>query len=107
MKKNLYRIISIALIIIISIAFIACLSGCTGFNKQIIDLQYSFNYGIIELPNGEIIEGRVQTWTDFEDGDQIQVRINDVVYLVHSTDIVLMNKPMSDIIKMEENINDR
>jgi len=62
--------------------------GCG--NKQIIDTTYTFNRAIIELPNGEIIEGKVDSWRDFEDGDQIQVVIEGKTYLVHSSRIVLI-----------------
>ena len=66
-----------------------CLAGC---NYDMIDTIYTYNYAIIELPNGEIVEGEVQQWCDYEDGDQLQIRIDGVVYLVHSSDCVLMNK---------------
>ena len=65
------------------------LSGC---NKQIFDTTYSFNKAIISLPSGEVIEGKVESWTDYEDGDQIQVKINDTTYLVHSSNIVLIKE---------------
>ena len=77
-------------VICIMIIVLACL--LLGCNKQIIDLNYSFNYAIIELPNGDIVEGEVQSWTDYEDGDQIQLKIDDVVYLVHSADVALIHK---------------
>ena len=64
------------------------LSGC---NKQVVDLTYSYERAILSLPNGEVIEGRVSSWTDFEDGDQIQVRIDGKTYLVHSSNIVLIS----------------
>ena len=63
------------------------LAGC---NKQMVDLTYSYEYAIISLPNGEIVEGKVSSWTDFEDGDQIQVKINGKTYLVHSSNCVLI-----------------
>lgn len=72
--------------VVLVIIMIFALTGC---NKQIIDLNYHFNYAIIQLPNGDIVEGNVQSWTDFEDGDQIQVKIDGVTYLVHSANIVL------------------
>jgi hypothetical protein len=62
--------------------------GCG--NKQIIDTTYTFNRAIIELPNGEVIEGKVDSWRDYEDGDQIQVVIEGKTYLVHSSRIVLI-----------------
>ena len=63
-------------------------SGCG--NRQIMDLTYTFNRAIIELPNGEIIEGKVDSWRDFDDGDQLQIVIDGVTYLVHSSDAVLI-----------------
>ena len=63
----------------------------TGCNKQMVDLTYSYERAVLSLPNGEIIEGKVSSWTDFEDGDQIQVRIDGKTYLVHSSNIVLIS----------------
>jgi ribosomal protein S1 len=62
----------------------------TGCNKQLFDVTYKFDKAIIQLPNGEIVEGAVDSWKDFE-GDQIQVVIDGVTYLVHSEDVVLIN----------------
>ena len=63
----------------------------TGCNKQMVDLTYSYERAILSLPNGEVIEGKVSSWTDFEDGDQIQVRIDGKTYLVHSSNIVVIS----------------
>lgn len=38
------------------------------------------------------VEGKVESWRDYEDGDQIQVTIDGVTYLVHASDAVLMTK---------------
>ena len=72
------------------IAALPCLllSGC---NKQMLDLTYSYEYAIIGLPNGEVVEGKVSSWTDYEDGDQLQVKINGKTYLVHSSNVVLIS----------------
>lgn len=78
--------------IIVCLVFLLLVGLLSGCNKQMIDLNYTFNYAIIELPNGDIVEGEVQSWTDYEDGDQIQLKINNIVYLVHSTDVALINK---------------
>lgn len=67
-----------------------CTLLLTGCNYQMIDTTFKFDRAIISLPNGEIIEGEVDSWTDYEDGDQIQVKIDGKTYLVHSTDIVLI-----------------
>ena len=78
------KILAIALVLILMLTFTAC-------NKQMVDLTYSYERAILSLPNGEIIEGKVSSWTDFEDGDQIQVRIDGKTYLVHSSNIVLIS----------------
>ena len=64
--------------------------GCG--NKDMWDTNYTFDKAIISLPDGSIVQGKVQTWTDYKDGDQIQVKIDNVVYLVHSSNIVLINE---------------
>ena len=66
------------------------LAGCG--NKQLIDTTFSFERAIIQLPNGEVVDGKVSSWKDYEDGDQIQVKINGVTYLVHSSNIVLISE---------------
>lgn len=77
------------LIVVFGIILAISLTGC---NKQIVDLTYSYERAIISLPNGEIVEGKVQSWTDFEDGDQIQVKIDGVTYLVHASQVVLISE---------------
>lgn len=76
-------------IIVSSIVFAVSLVAC---NKQVVDLTYSYERAIISLPNGEIVEGKVQSWTDFEDGDQIQVKIDGVTYLLHASQVVLISE---------------
>ena len=71
--------------IILAVSLVAC-------NKQVVDLTYSYERAIISLPNGEIVEGKVQSWTDFADGDRIQVKIDGVTYLLHASQIVLISE---------------
>lgn len=75
-------------LMLVCIIIVGMFCGC---NKQIIDLTYSFNYAIIELPNGEIVEGKISSWNDY-DGDQLQIVIDGVTYLVHSSNAVMMTK---------------
>ncbi len=80
-------------IIALLLAVIALLSVCllAGCNKQLVDLTYSYEYAIIGLPNGQVVEGKVSSWTDYEDGDQLQIRIDGKTYLVHSSNVVLIS----------------
>lgn len=86
MKKTIAAVIILVLCIVS-----ACLmTGCT--NRSWGDFTYSFEEAIIRLPNGNIVEGRVDSWLDFEDGDQIQVKINGQTYLTHISNVVLISK---------------
>ena len=76
------------LALVLAVLFVVAMTGC---NKQMVDLTYSYEYAIIGLPNGEVVEGKVSSWTDFEDGDQLQVKINGKTYLVHSSNVVLIS----------------
>jgi hypothetical protein len=80
----------ILITLLIALFMMTTLSGCG--NKQIIDLTYTFDKAIISLPNGDIVEGKVEGWTDYEDGDQIQVKIDGATYLVHSSNVVLIKE---------------
>ncbi|MBE6978978.1 MAG: hypothetical protein E7431_01200 [Ruminococcaceae bacterium] len=82
------KIIAVLLVAVIGLSLALFTVGC---NKQMVDLTYSYERAIICLPNGEIVEGRVSSWTDFEDGDQIQVKIDGKTYLVHSSNVVLIS----------------
>lgn len=74
--------------LLLVVAFCVVLTGC---NYKVVDLTYKFDEAIIELPGGEVISGKVDNWRDYEDGDQIQVQIDGTTYLVHSSDVVLIN----------------
>ena len=82
------KMIAILLVVVAALSLALVTTGC---NKQLVDLTYSYDYAIIGLPNGEVVEGKVSSWTDFEDGDQIQVKIDGKTYLVHSSNIVLIS----------------
>ena len=88
-KKTISRVLVVGLALVLFLIMLLFLSGC---NKQLVDLTYSYERAIIYLPNGEIVDGKITSWTDFEDGDQIQVKIDGKQYLVHSSNIVLISE---------------
>ena len=85
------RLIAIFIVIVIIISVVPVTAY--GFNKSLFDFNYTFNYAYIDLPGGKVIEGKVQSWTDFEDGDQIQIKIGGVTYLTDTTRAVLVYDP--------------
>ena len=80
-------------LLVLGLTVVLGIGGLVGCgNRQVFDTVYTYEKAILSLPNGEVIEGKVQSWSDYDDGDQIQVKINDVYYLIHSEDIVLITK---------------
>ena len=69
------------------VTVVALLVGCG--NKDMFDTVYTFDKAMICLPDGTVISGEVESWRDYE-GDQIQVKIDGVTYLVHSSQLVLI-----------------
>jgi len=88
------KIIIAAVLAVATLSFCLFSGGCTGCgNKTLFDTTYTFEYAIISLPNGEVVEGEVKEWSDYEDGDQLQIKLEDGnIYLVHSEDCVLMTE---------------
>ena len=81
------RVVQILFAIALVLLFAALLVGC---NKQVIDTTFKYDYAVISLPDGRIVEGQLQAWRDYADGDQLQVKINGATYLVHSMNVALV-----------------
>lgn len=93
MKKNLPVVIVcifITLVLLIGVVFTIPANAAGGY--QWFDTAYSYDRAIIKLPNGEIIDGKCQSWRDYEDGDQLQVKVNGKTYLTHATNVVLIDE---------------
>lgn len=82
--RKLICILCAALVIMAS-------SAAYAMNFQVFDLTWAFDRAIIFLPDGEKIEGAVDSWRDYEGSDMIQVEIAGVTYLTHSSNVILIN----------------
>ena len=72
--------------IIMAVVFAMCMAGC---NYKMLDTKYHFDKAIILLPDGTIVEGEVEKWSDYE-GEQIQVTIDGVTYLTSTFNCILI-----------------
>ena len=80
------KIICIALILTLALALTACQVG----NRQVgWDTTQTFTYAILELGNGEIVEGTVTSWRDFDESDVVQFTMNGITYLTHYSKVIL------------------
>lgn len=76
--------------IMLAVTIVSGLTGCG--NKDLFDTNYTFDRAIIALPNGESIEVEIDKWTDYEDGDQLQIIAKDgTVYLTSTLNCTLIN----------------
>ena len=80
------KIIAIALVLIMALIMFSGFS----WNKDVFDTVYAYDRAVLGMPDGTVVSGKVQSWTDYEDGDQIQVKIDGVTYLTHSSQVVLI-----------------
>lgn len=92
MAMNKERKRALIMTILVCIIILLPLLTLSGYNMQVVDLKYNFNYAQIRMPDGSCVEGKVQSWLDYEDSDVVQLKIDDVTYLTHYTNVVLMNK---------------
>lgn len=68
-------------------------NGVFNGNRQVVDTIWGYEYGIVRLANGEIIEGKVKSWRDFDESDMLQITFVDKgTYLVHSVNASLNAK---------------
>lgn len=91
--KSYISIILSTMAIVLSIATLCSFNvGAWGFsNKQYYDFNNHFNKAIINIGN-ETIEVEVKYWTDYEDGEQLQIiDSNGTVYLTSSFNCTLIN----------------
>jgi len=83
------KIICVVLILSLALALTACKVG----NRQVgWDTTQTFTHAILELGNGELIEGTVTSWRDFDESDVVQFTMNGITYLTHYSKVILCTK---------------
>ena len=70
----------------------ATVSAYAVGNQSWFDTTYSFERVQIAMPDGSVIEGKVQSWQDYEDSDVVQVKVGGKVYLTHYMNVVLISE---------------
>ena len=76
------------LCLLLALTMLFIFAGC---NRSVIDVKYNFKEAVISLPNGEVVEGLVQSWRDWDDSDMIQVTLDDgFTYYTHSMNVCLI-----------------
>lgn len=65
-KRVLCMLAAILLVVAMMLMFL------TGCNRQVIDTTFSYDNAILALPDGSVISGKIESWKDYDDGDQKQ-----------------------------------
>ena len=79
-----------AVLVVLMVVAVCGTQNASAINYDLFDTTYKFDRAVVRLPDGEIIEGAVDSWKDYENSDQIQVKIDGVTYLVHSNNVALI-----------------
>ncbi len=87
-NKKVWLIIGCIVVLLIA-GFVIYWNTNIG-NRQVMDTQYRFSRAIVKLPNGEVVEGKLSSWLDFDDSDVIQVKIDGKTYLTSYTNVCLI-----------------
>lgn len=75
--------------IIFMLVAILCFTSCG--NQQIFDTNYTFTKAYVKIGE-EWCDLEIKTWRDYEDGEQLQLKLQDgTVLLVHSANCILYN----------------
>ncbi len=91
MSKNtkIWLVCGMILVLVIAV-FVVYWNTHIG-NRQLMDTQYHFDRAIVRLPDGEVVEGKLNSWLDFADSDVIQVKIDGKTYLTSYTNVCLID----------------
>ena len=90
MKKKIWIIAGI--IVVLLIGGIAVYWNTHIGNRQLLDTKFHFDRAIVKLPNGEVVEGKLTSWLDFNDSDVIQVKIDGKTYLTSYVNVCLIDE---------------
>lgn len=77
---------------LIALVTVPMLTACG--DKDILGTTYTFDYATVKLPDGTLIDGKVEAWAREERADTIRVTFEGGKgeYLTHASNVVLYNK---------------
>ncbi len=74
-----------------AIMLCATCSGCGQLtNAQLMDTTFYFSRAQIKMPDGSYVEGKVDSWKDYEDSEAIQIVIDGTTYYTLLSNVVLI-----------------
>lgn len=89
MKKIICFLMGVAAAITITTT---CTVKAEAMNRQWWDTTYNYDTAYIGLPDGSMIQGKVDSWIDYENSDTVQIKIGGKTYLTHYSNVVLVDE---------------
>lgn len=80
------RLLALMLVLIMVVGLL-----CACGNRTMLNVTYTYERAMVALPNGEVVEGKVEKWTDWEDGT-VKVFIDGKSYYTHSENVILISE---------------
>lgn len=85
----------LALAVANGMAMLLALGGCG--NQSLLGSNETYSYAQIKTPDGEIIQGKVDSWSS-ANGTTVQIVMDDGnVYYVNSMNVTLSTKPFEEV----------
>lgn len=89
MKKKI--LIAVGIVLLVILVGLAIYWETVHGNRRLVDTKNRFTRAIIQLPNGEVVDGKVSSWLDYDDSDVVQVTIAGKTYLTHYANVCLID----------------
>lgn len=83
-------VIALAVVMLIAAGLSSSAQAILG-NRGWFDTTYHFDLVQIAMPDGSAVDGKVDSWLEFEDSDAIQIVVNGVTYYTHLCNVVLIS----------------
>ena len=82
MKKRIICVVACMMMLV------GCLGLCGCGNYKVLNKTFTYTWAQIKLPDGVIIEGKVDSWTRYGD-ELLQITIDGTTYLVHAANAIM------------------
>ena len=78
-------------VLVVALAALIIYWEATHGNRRLIDTKNRFDRAVIALPGGEVVDGKVSSWLDFNNSDVVQITIGGKTYLTHYSNVCLID----------------
>ena len=92
-KNRNWKTASVVLLVVVAVVICVLIGvGLYGkfANQSLVDLVWKYNYAMLSMPDGSIVQGKLDSWKDFSNSDTVQLKIDGKTYLTHYENVVMI-----------------